>query len=330
MSNGEDGVAIFKGAQSNTIGGSMTLANSIRFNNIGNGVGVYGNATTGNTIRFNSIDRKNQGLGIDLGGDGVTPNHGDTAATGPNNLENYPSHHVGRLRNDDDGRRFVRQSAQRHLHDRLLCEPRFRSVRLRRRQPLARLSLGDDGRKWPGHSTDDVQPPDEPGNWIHGSRRQLPIRQEILPNSRTAWQLTALASQVTVTPSITSPTYGQSLTFTATIAPFGSGLATPTGTIQFQVDGSSYGSAVTLVNGAATSISTATLAAGHVTRISAVYSGDLTYTTVTGTTSQTTSHAPLTITADDKSKVYGNKLTFAGTEFTESGLVNGDTVTGTT
>ena len=38
----------------------------------------------------------------------------------------------------------------------------------------------------------------------------------------------------------------------------------------------------------------------------------------------------MTITADDKSKVYGNTLIFAGIEFTDSGLVNGDTVTGAT
>ncbi|HJT77825.1 MAG TPA: MBG domain-containing protein, partial [Gemmataceae bacterium] len=40
--------------------------------------------------------------------------------------------------------------------------------------------------------------------------------------------------------------------------------------------------------------------------------------------------APLTITANSASKTYGQALTFAGTEFTTSGLVNGDTVTGVT
>ena len=37
--------------------------------------------------------------------------------------------------------------------------------------------------------------------------------------------------------------------------------------------------------------------------------------------------APLTITADDQSKLYGRSLGFRGTEFTARGLVNGDAVT---
>ena len=40
--------------------------------------------------------------------------------------------------------------------------------------------------------------------------------------------------------------------------------------------------------------------------------------------------AALTITANDLTKTYGNTLTFAGTEYTDSGLVNNDTVTGVT
>jgi hypothetical protein len=40
--------------------------------------------------------------------------------------------------------------------------------------------------------------------------------------------------------------------------------------------------------------------------------------------------APLTITADDQTKTYGSAFTFAGTEYTTSGLLNGDTVNGVT
>ncbi|GBU17865.1 MULTISPECIES: MBG domain-containing protein [Methylobacterium] len=42
----------------------------------------------------------------------------------------------------------------------------------------------------------------------------------------------------------------------------------------------------------------------------------------------TVTQAPLTIRANDASKRYGTALAFAGTEFTATGLVNGDTVTG--
>ena len=40
--------------------------------------------------------------------------------------------------------------------------------------------------------------------------------------------------------------------------------------------------------------------------------------------------ASLTVTANDASKAYGQTVTFAGTEFTTTGLTNGDTVTGVT
>ena len=46
------------------------------------------NAGTGNSIHGNAIF-SNEGLGIDLGGDGVTFNH-QGAINGPNNYQNYP------------------------------------------------------------------------------------------------------------------------------------------------------------------------------------------------------------------------------------------------
>ncbi|WP_163612530.1 MBG domain-containing protein, partial [Klebsiella pneumoniae] len=44
----------------------------------------------------------------------------------------------------------------------------------------------------------------------------------------------------------------------------------------------------------------------------------------------TVTPAPLVIRANDAVKTVGTTLTFAGTEFTAAGLVNGDTVTGVT
>ena len=43
--------------------------------------------------------------------------------------------------------------------------------------------------------------------------------------------------------------------------------------------------------------------------------------------SLTVNAAALTITANDRTKVYGQTVTFAGTEFTTTGLLNADTVT---
>lgn len=70
-----------------TIGGLNGAANIIANNKTG-GVSVNGNATS-NTIRQNSI-YANANLGIDLAGNGPTPNDIKDPDTGPNNLQNYP------------------------------------------------------------------------------------------------------------------------------------------------------------------------------------------------------------------------------------------------
>ena len=71
--------------------GNLVLENVIAFNGIfGGGTGVASlSRAAGNPILSNSI-YSNEGLGIDLGGDGVTPNDEDDPDTGANNLQNYP------------------------------------------------------------------------------------------------------------------------------------------------------------------------------------------------------------------------------------------------
>ena len=56
--------------------------------------------------------------------------------------------------------------------------------------------------------------------------------------------------------------------------------------------------------------------------------GNYTITYTNGTL--TVDPAALTITANDRTKTYGDLVTFAGTEFTPAGLVNGDVVTSVT
>jgi hypothetical protein len=91
LGNGIHGVVLSAGASNNLVGtdgDDAALSNLIAFN-LGDGVRVVGEATTGNTIRYNSI-HSNAGLGIDLGGDGVTPNDPLDQDIGPNNLQNFP------------------------------------------------------------------------------------------------------------------------------------------------------------------------------------------------------------------------------------------------
>ena len=85
--------------------------------------------------------------------------------------------------------------------------------------------------------------------------------------------LTSTITQVSVSAPYAS--YSSAETFTATVKDSSTGTAASGGTVQFQVDGANFGSAVSLVNGTAT-LSTSTLAMGN-HYISASYSGSGNY-----------------------------------------------------
>ena len=114
------------------------------------------------------------------------------------------------------------------------------------------------------------------GPWISGPSRFKPG-----PSRRTTTTLSPLANP---------PVYGQSVTFTATVAPNVAGSGTPAGTVQFLIDGSDFGSPVTLVNGSATSPAISSLSVASHT-IEAVYSGDTDFAASTGTLTQTVNPA---------------------------------------
>jgi RHS repeat-associated protein len=114
--------------------------------------------------------------------------------------------------------------------------------------------------------------------------------------------------------------YGQTVTFTSTVSAAG---AMPTGSVQFQIDGADAGSPVPLSGGRA-QLATATLAAGaHA--ITAIYTSDssrLGNSQTAGTLNQSVAPAPLTVTADDASKVYGSANTAFTVHYAE--FVNGE------
>lgn len=94
LGNGRDGITLGSTttgpASNNTIGGSTPAARNVIAFNARDGVRVT--SGTGNAILSNAIVA-NTGLGIDLGGNGVTPNDGGIppdADTGPNTLQNFP------------------------------------------------------------------------------------------------------------------------------------------------------------------------------------------------------------------------------------------------
>ena len=81
------------GAVFNTIGGTQSADRNVIAFNGGDGVQVSSTAGIANTIRGNSIFSNGttaSHLGIDLGGDGVTPNDPQDGDSGPNGLQNTP------------------------------------------------------------------------------------------------------------------------------------------------------------------------------------------------------------------------------------------------
>jgi hypothetical protein len=87
LGNTSHGILVTDGASNNYIGwAGVTSANTIAFNG---GDGVMIDSGTGNEVRENSI-HNNDGLGIDLAPNGVTPNDTGDPDAGANNKQNYP------------------------------------------------------------------------------------------------------------------------------------------------------------------------------------------------------------------------------------------------
>ena len=155
------------------------------------------------------------------------------------------------------------------------------------------------------------------------------MRLTTVPGGFQDYQYTAVAlsqpTTTTVSSSLNPSGYGQSVNFTATVT---AGTGTPTGTVQFVVDGSNFGSAVTLVSGSATSGSTSTLSAGTHT-VAATYTATGGFLGSSGTLSggQVVSKANASVTPNPATKIYGqNDPALTGTL---SGFLASDGVTAT-
>jgi FtsP/CotA-like multicopper oxidase with cupredoxin domain len=128
--------------------------------------------------------------------------------------------------------------------------------------------------------------------------------------------LTVTAAPLTITANNASKAYGQALTFAGTEFT-ATGLVSPD-TV----------SSVTLTSTGAPA--TAAVGTYPIVPSAAVGTGLANYTITYVNGTLTVTGNPLTITANSASKIYGQTLTFAGTEFTAIGLVNGNTVTSVT
>ncbi len=146
--------------------------------------------------------------------------------------------------------------------------------------------------------------PTTPGTYsitVQVSDDSLPALTDEQVVTITVSKATAHAAVVA---NLAKPTYGQSLFFDGAVASV-PGIATPTGTIRFVVDGSFFGQPVPISDGSALSLSFATFGAG-VHHAAAVYSGDANYAAVVSPIlTVNIAQAPLNIVASSGSRAYG-------------------------
>lgn len=90
IDNGTAGIAIIGSASDNFVGSTDPGGGNVIAHNGRRGITLTVNAGSGNAIRSSSFF-DNQGVGIELGNDGATPNDPDDADEGPNGYQNHPA-----------------------------------------------------------------------------------------------------------------------------------------------------------------------------------------------------------------------------------------------
>ena len=142
-------------------------------------------------------------------------------------------------------------------------------------------------------------------------------------NTGTLNQVVNQASTSAIVISSLNPsTYGQAVSFSANVAALAPGAGTPTGTVQFVVDGGNFGSPVMLAAGSATSSSISTLTEGAHS-VSAIYSGDSNFSASSSATlGQTVNQASAatTVTSSQNPSVFGQSITLTATINGQFGL----------
>ena len=131
--------------------------------------------------------------------------------------------------------------------------------------------------------------------------------------SASAVLLIGTATTTTLASDINPSTFGQNVTFTATVAPAVSG-PVPTGTVQFSINGTNVGAPVTLDATGVATFATSTLVVGSYT-VLATYNGVLPYGGSSGTLNQVVNKAPTTttLTSSLSPSLLGQSVTFTAT-----------------
>ncbi|MDP9073432.1 MAG: Ig-like domain-containing protein, partial [Actinomycetota bacterium] len=124
--------------------------------------------------------------------------------------------------------------------------------------------------------------------WAVGRRDLLTLTEHVCTQAATTTSLVVHPSR---------PTFGQSVTFTATVAPAGPSSTSPAGTVEFLLDGQAVPVATMDLVGGQASFTTSGLSAGPHT-VTARYSGDANYAP--------SSSAPARITVTTTTRVSGD------------------------
>ena len=121
------------------------------------------------------------------------------------------------------------------------------------------------------------------------------------------------STRTSVSSSANPSTVGQTVTFTARVTA-NSGGATPTGTVQFLIDGRNFGSAVGLTNGSAQSQGTSSLTAGTHTVLVTYAPNSASFTASAGTLTQNVGSGPAatttTVSSSANPSTFGQSVTF--------------------
>jgi hypothetical protein len=271
------GALISYASLGNTIGGTGAGAgNVIAYSTTSGGVVIPVNNSgtaqpTGDVIRGNSI-HDNAGLGIDLGSDGVTLNDSHVGQPGPNNWQNFPvlsaayagasTVVLGTLHSSSSST-FTLDFYANLSPDHSGYGQGQVYLGSYTTKPSDEVSPGNYSFEVPGLSPVSV------GQWISATATSpTGDTSEFSHDVQVVQAVTTTSLTASANPSLLN----QPVTFTATVTSPVTALGTPTGSVQFVVDGSNFGSPVSL-SGSTASISTSALSVGPHT-VQAKYSGD--------------------------------------------------------
>lgn len=128
----------------------------------------------------------------------------------------------------------------------------------------------------------------------------------------TVFKFSRANSVIALTSSVNPSVFGQSVTFTATVNVT---TGTPTGSVQFVIDGANFGSPVTVSAGSANLSAISTLIVGPHT-VTAIYSGDSNFLDGVGSLPEQNvnqSASSTTVTSNSNPSVFGNPVTLTAT-----------------